>query len=85
MNLRDALRLQPGDQVLYGNTMWTQKSARHHVGVVRFVTARGGIRVDIMNEDGIKHGSQEWVPYHHVVRVEKRSSATRWFRDRFSN
>jgi hypothetical protein len=61
MNKRDALRLEPGQRVIYGNSMWTVKIDKAREGEVLFVTRNGGIRV--RNQ----FGDTEWVPYHHVI------------------
>ena len=61
MNKRDALRLRPGDRVLYGNATQTQRSTITRTGEVRFVTARGGIRV------ADEKGRESWVACSHVI------------------
>jgi hypothetical protein len=61
MNKRDALKLEPGRRVIYGDSMWTAKIRKAREGEVLFVTPNGGIRV--RNQ----FWQTEWVPYHHVI------------------
>ena len=63
MNKRDALRLQPGQFVSWGDSMWTEKMKRQHEGVVMQVTPGGGVRVRV------EGGASQWVPYHHIYAV----------------
>ena len=63
MNKRDALRLEPGDWIAFGHSMWSAEVDRNGLwrrGRVIHVTPQGGIKV--MTEDG----RLQWVPYHHV-------------------
>ncbi len=67
MELRKALRLKKGDIIIYGHSMWSEKVDRDGAwqeGEVIHVTQRGGLKVRTSN------GHTEWVPYHHVGRVE---------------
>ena len=61
MNQRDALKLEQGQRVIYGDSMWSSEILKARQGEVLFVTPRGGIRV--CNQ----FGREEWVPYHHVI------------------
>jgi hypothetical protein len=69
MNKRDALKLEHGQRVIYGDSMWIGEmlqweGGKARQGEVLFVTPRGGIRV--RNQ----FGREEWVPYHHVIRAD---------------
>jgi hypothetical protein len=61
MQKRQALRLKPGDWVIYGDSQWSQRVRRWRIGCVRHVTRRGGIKLS----DG------RWIGYHHVLRKEE--------------
>jgi hypothetical protein len=61
MQKRDALRLKPGDWVIYGDSQWSRHVHRWRIGRVQHVTPRGGIKLS----DGT------WVGYHHVFRKEE--------------
>jgi hypothetical protein len=67
MNKRDALKLKPGDRIIYGDHWQGQRVQRYRHGQVRFVTQRGGIKLT----DG------RWVPYHFVVRKQERAAYLR--------
>lgn len=76
MNKRDALRLKPGDIILYGDSMWSRLVDQHsdwQRGEVIHVTPRGGIKVVHLgpaSADPAKKKKRQhvhvWVPYHHV-------------------
>ena len=71
MRLADAKRLKPGDVILCGTAAKTADSVRTFAGVVRKVTPRGGIRIDVIGAKTRKPlGWAEWVPYHHVIRKD---------------
>ena len=61
MDKRSALKLNPGQRIIYGDSMWTVEIRKAREGEVLFVTERGGIRV--CNQ----FGDEEWVPYHHII------------------
>jgi len=67
MNKRDAIKLRPGDIVLYGPSMWSEQCiGRTREGTVKHVTPKGGILVVDVN------GYEHWVPYHHVLEAMRR-------------
>lgn len=62
MNLRDALKLKPGDEIMFGDSMWSAKvdaagTWRH--GHVVHVTPRGGVHVRVGEH-------LEWIPYNWI-------------------
>jgi hypothetical protein len=61
MNKRDALRLRPGDRVIFGDSMWSAKVSGWLSGEVVFVTPKGGVKL-------VCGGREQWVPYHHIAR-----------------
>jgi hypothetical protein len=71
MNKRDALRLRPGDQVLFGLSSRTSECAERFEGEVQHVTENGGIVVCIIYGHGPSrtYGERQCIPYHHVIRV----------------
>jgi hypothetical protein len=84
MNKRDALRLKPGDLILYGSYQSFQRCIRtdgFHHGEVIYVTPNGGIKVEMLHPDGVTpKGANAWVPYNHVCKVTKRDDrSTRAF------
>jgi hypothetical protein len=74
MRKADALRLRPGDKVLWGHSSRVEDVVRAgsaaHGRVVR-VTPRGGVQVQEVDRKEW-HGPQTdgpvyWVPYHHII------------------
>jgi hypothetical protein len=78
MNKRDALRLKPGDIIMFGNSMWSEKvysGAGPRWGQVLQVTPKGGIRVELLKDySNAPTGVLLWVPYHHVIDVHEAPS-----------
>lgn len=68
MRLADTLKLKPGDEVLFGDSMWTVNIDKARVGVVVAVTPRGGVKLIPLAEDRSKVRFSKWVPYHHLIR-----------------
>lgn len=67
MNKRDALRLTPGTIIVFGNSQFTSKCTYFKEGIVKHVTPRGGILVDVIKHRGDRQPLYEkWVPYNHV-------------------
>lgn len=60
MDKSSALKLKPGERIVFGNSMWPSKVRTWQSGSVMHVTPNGGIRVKV------DHGPLVWVPYHHV-------------------
>jgi hypothetical protein len=75
MNKRDALRMKPGDYILYGshaNMQYCIRADGFHWGRVCHVTPKGGIKIDALMPNGVTlKGHTEWVPYHHVFKHER--------------
>ena len=72
MNKRDALKLGPGDEIAWGDKMWSAQTRIMRTGTVVRVTPAGGILVrDVYRcqRDGppMAEPREVWVPYHHVV------------------
>ena len=69
MKKRDALKLNPGDRITYGPSMWTANFSDREVrdGEVVRVTSKGGIKVQVLTDRGEPSGDVQWVPYHHVI------------------
>lgn len=68
MQKRDALRLEPGEKIRFGDSMWSEQCDRNgswREGVVVHVTPNGGIKVRTS-------GGEQWVPYHHVARPRRK-------------
>jgi hypothetical protein len=61
MNKNDALKLRPGEWIMFGDSMWSAKVRTWRRGTVITVTPRGGLRVRV------EGGNMEWVHYHHVL------------------
>ena len=61
MKKRDALKLRPGDHVVYANSMFTQNATWMGRGTVIRVTPKGGILLRAQS------GDSEWTAYHLVV------------------
>lgn len=57
MDKRSALKLAPGDWIIYGDAGRGQHVSRYLRGEVAYVTPRGGIKLT----------TGGWVPYHHVL------------------
>ena len=82
MKKRDALRLKPGDSIVFGDHRLSAKWFQTWLGEVLHVTPQGKIKVRV--EEGPKTvggwydwsgpgtgadaGKVRWVPYHHAVR-----------------
>jgi hypothetical protein len=64
MNKRDALRLQPGQTICYGNSMWTAECTLRRKAEVIHVTPNGGIKVRDLNPNDTPTDRVHWVPYH---------------------
>lgn len=61
MNKRDALRLQRGQRIVWGDSMWSAQVSYWQRGTVIKVTEAGGILVRRDGGDALT-----WIPYHHV-------------------
>jgi hypothetical protein len=79
MRKSEALRLKPGDEIIWADSMWTLKAKHVAKGVVIHVTPSGGIKVRETSRRGVgwrPYRQDEirayWVPYHHVVEVERK-------------
>lgn len=76
MNKRDALRLKPGDLIVYevpSAKVWDRYGGEAEVLTV---TPNGGILVKDFHYDeegGRRIGPKHWVPYHHIVYARKSS------------
>jgi uncharacterized protein YifE (UPF0438 family) len=80
MNKRDALRLRPGDHVLFGPSARVAESLGSiEEGEVERVTENGGILVRVMRGHGVArtYDPPTWIPYHHVIRVSYRAPRER--------
>lgn len=62
---RDALRLKPGDFVVFGDKQRTLLCTWVSEGHVVHVTPRGGVKVRT------REGAVRWVPYHHIIGKRK--------------
>jgi hypothetical protein len=77
MRKAEALRLKPGDRIVWGHSKWTIENVRagsHRSGIVLHVTANGGVRVRELDSkrphdwSGDKpNGPEYWIGYHHIV------------------
>lgn len=69
MRLADAKKLKAGERIHFGTSTVTARNTRTYDGVVRFVSSRGGIRVDTFDaKTGEPLQWPEWVPYSWVIR-----------------
>lgn len=77
MNKRDALRLKPGDNILFSDvpTRRMNDATNWFFGEVLHITPKGGVRVRITESrdgcwngpgTGASAGKVRWIPYHHV-------------------
>ena len=64
MTKEEALRLQRGDQIRFGETQWKSRNHFEYIGTVRRVTCNGGILVTQNCKPLDIEG--RWVAYHHV-------------------
>lgn len=67
MNKRDALKLKPGDLVVFGAHVQSAKCIFRRLARVEFVTPRGGVRLRCTDEAGNVTGTPEWIPYHLLI------------------
>ncbi len=74
MNKASALKLKPGTILFFGDHSEMSMISDSRLGVVKHVTPKGGI---LVAEHSCCHphvplGAETWVPYHHVVQIERR-------------
>jgi hypothetical protein len=74
MRLAEARRLKPGTKLIFADCKFTGRAVNRWKGKVIFVTPKGGIRVQVLDEapwygDANYCSYERWVPYHHVWRV----------------
>lgn len=79
MDKRQALRLKPGDKIVYGHSArsidMTWDDTGYHTGEVVLVTLNGGIKVRNIKRQRREFAEQPvsgtaWVPYHHALRPD---------------
>ena len=82
MNCVEVQILKPGDLILYGDSRNTKDNRRQAFGRVLFVTKGGAARVEEWRyppcegppgEDEVWSGPERFVPYHHIIRLERRA------------
>jgi hypothetical protein len=76
MHKKDALRLRPGDHILFGPSARVAECiGLTEEGEVQHVTENGGIKVCVMYGHGPRrtYGEPKWIPYHHVISVTYRA------------
>lgn len=74
MRKAEALRLKPGDSILFTtdpaeSPRAIRRADAWHVAKVVTVTPRGGILVDVLHQEHWTGQvvSRQWVPYHHCA------------------
>jgi len=80
MTKKDALRLRPGDRVVFGPSAQVAKCiGLTEEGEVQHVTKKGGLLVSVMrgHEPARTYDEPKWIRYSHVIRVSYKVPRTR--------